>query len=239
MSKLKSRRAARAAAGSSLYTDRKELIHKAAGHVFLRKGFSATKLSDIADEAGMDRASLYYYVGSKQDIFEDIFISAVEDNIRTAKAVQAEDISTIEKLASLIESLMNSFEEKYPYFYIFVQEDLKKIEQLEDPRDEKWLATSKEMSKQYFDIIKRIISQGIDAGEIRPTLPPGTLAHCLIGMLNSSSHWFRPNGLMSGREIGRGIAKMVLHGLAEPQAMAAPTGKPETRKKNARTAALG
>lgn len=215
MSKLKSRRAARAAAGNSLYTDRKALILKAAATIFLRKGFLATKLSDIAEEADMDRASLYYYAGSKQDLFEEIFAPPVRENIQFAQAIAEEDIPALDKLAKLIEMLMVSFEEKYPFFYIFVQEDLRKIMSIDDPKNERWLTTGKALSKEYFNIIKSIIAEGINNHEIRTPLPPALVAHCLIGMVNTSAHWFKPNGMMKANEIGAGMAKMVINGLKD------------------------
>jgi AcrR family transcriptional regulator len=214
MSKLKNRRDARAASANPLYTDRKAAILEAAGKVFYRKGFLATKLSDIAEEANMDRASLYYYVGSKQDLFENIFSGAVTENINKARAIAKEDIPSLEKLAKMIESLMISFEEKYPFFYILVQEDLRKISQIGDPKNEKWLATNKKLSKEYFEVIKGIITQGIEDGEIRSSLPPGLIAHSIIGMINSSSNWFRPNGIMTAKEVGAGLAKMITEGLS-------------------------
>lgn len=215
MSKLKSRRAARAAAGNSLYTDRKALILKAAATVFLRKGFLATKLSDIAEEAEMDRASLYYYAGSKQDLFEEIFAPPVRKNIKQARAIAEQDSSALDKLAKLLEMLMVSFEEKYPFFYIFVQEDLRKIMSIGDTKNDRWLDTGKALSKEYFSIMKGIIAEGINNNEIRSTLPPALIAHCLIGMVNSSAHWFKPNGIMKAEEIGAGMAKMVINGLKD------------------------
>ncbi len=214
MSKLKSRRKSRAEAGKTLYNDRKDIIRQAAGKIFLKKGFLATKLNDIAEEANMDRASLYYYVGSKQDLYEDIFSTVVGDNIKLAKAISEEDIPAPEKLAKLMTALMSSFEDKYPYYFIFVQEDLKKIESMQDPKNDKWLKTSKELSKEYFSIVNGVITQGMESGEIRSLLPPRLITHSLIGMMTSSSQWFRPNGIMTSKEIGTAMAKMVLEGLS-------------------------
>lgn len=214
MSKLKTRRDARAAAGNTLYTDRKALILKAAGDVFLRKGFLATKLSDIAEEANMDRASLYYYVSSKQDLFEELFYESISQNVINAKVVDASDLSSVEKLAKLIQMLMDSFEKKYPLFYIFVQEDLKKIEQINDPKNDHWLATSKKLSREYFDILDGIIADGIAKKEIKASLPSNLLTRLLIGMANSSATWFSPDGKMSGQEIGKAISEMVLNGVS-------------------------
>lgn len=213
MSKLKTRRKSRAESGKTLYNDRKDIIRQAAGNVFLKKGFLATKLSDIAEEANMDRASLYYYVGSKQDLYEDIYSTVVGDNIQQAQIIAEENIPAPEKLAKLMTALMASFEEKYPYYYIFVQEDLRKIESMNDPKNEQWLETSKKLSKEYFSLINNVVTDGMASGEIRSILPPRLITHSLIGMLTSSSQWFRPNGIMKSKEIGAALAKMVLDGL--------------------------
>ena len=108
---------------------------------------------------------------------------------------------------------MASFEEKYPYYYIFVQEDLRKIESMNDPKNEQWLETSKKLSKEYFSLINNVVTDGMASGEIRSILPPRLITHSLIGMLTSSSQWFRPNGIMKSKEIGTALAKMVLDGL--------------------------
>jgi len=213
VSKLKIRRKSRAESGKSLYNDRKNIIRRAAGNVFLKKGFLATKLSDIAEEANMDRASLYYYVGSKQDLYEDIYSTVVGDNIQQAQIIAEENIPAPEKLAKLMTALMASFEEKYPYYYIFVQEDLRKIESMNDPKNEQWLETSKKLSKEYFSVINNVVTDGMASGEIRSILPPRLITHSLIGMLTSSSQWFRPDGIMKSKEIGAALANMVLDGL--------------------------
>ncbi len=213
MSKLKTRRESRAKSGKTLYNDRKDIIRRAAGNIFLKKGFLATKLSDIAEEAEMDRASLYYYVGSKQDLYEDIYSRIVGDDIQQAKAISEENIPAPEKLGKLMTALMSSFEENYPYYYIFVQEDLRKIKSMDDPKNEKWLATSNKLSKEYFSLVNIVITNGMTNGEIRSTLPPRLVTHALIGMLTSSSQWFRPNGIMKSKEIGVALAKMILEGI--------------------------
>ena len=213
MSRLKRRRDARQATDSQLYQDRQQDIRAAAAKVFMKKGFVATKLSDVAEEAQMDRASLYYYVSSKQDLFESLFTSAIENNIETATEIATTEDTSLTKIERLIQELMISFERDYPYFYIFVQEDLAKIELLGDERNDKWLKTTKRLSREYFQIVCDIVSGGIEKGEISTTLPVRLVAHNIIGMVNGSSRWFRPNDVMPASEIGRGMAKMIVNGL--------------------------
>ena len=74
MSEIAKRRAAAAASAENnpAYREKQEAIRRAAGKVFHQRGFHATKLNDVAESAGVDRASLYYYVGSKEQLFRDV-----------------------------------------------------------------------------------------------------------------------------------------------------------------------
>src|SRR5690554_2437535 len=69
------------------YQARREEIIAAAGRAFLTKGFRATSFRDIAAAVGMDRASLYYYFESKQDLFDTATRAAVTRNVRAAERV--------------------------------------------------------------------------------------------------------------------------------------------------------
>jgi AcrR family transcriptional regulator len=213
MPDLQTRRAAAAAAADPVYKERQAEIHAAAARVFLRKGFHATKLSDVAEETGLDRASLYYYVGSKRDLFHDVVDKAVTANIADAELVAARDMPSSEKLTQIIESLMSSFERFYPDLYVFVQEDVQKMNRGGGTDDDAVATMRKEWSDRYFTIVKKVVSEGIANGEFATRLPPGLVAHSLIGMMISSHRWFQPNGMLSAEEIGVGMARMVMSGL--------------------------
>jgi AcrR family transcriptional regulator len=51
---------------------------EAAERVFARKGFSAAKVAEIADEAGYTAPALYRYFAGKQEIFEGVLEAALE-----------------------------------------------------------------------------------------------------------------------------------------------------------------
>ena len=214
MSEIGRRRAAAAASAENnpAYQERLEMIRRAAGKVFHEKGFRGTKLNDIAAEAGLDRASLYYYVKSKDELFRDVVATAVEANIAAARQVVAEEVSPATKLTKMIEALMLSFERSYPYMYVFVQEDVTKLAS-EMGKDADWLATVERWGNEYFALVRNTISEGIADGTFSTTLPPGVAANCIIGMLNYSHLWFRPDGMMNADEIGAGISRLLMNGL--------------------------
>jgi AcrR family transcriptional regulator len=215
MSAIGKRRAAAAAsaADSSAYQERRRTIQEAAGRVFHRKGLAATTLTDVAEEAGMDRASLYYYVGSKDQLFREIVSEAAQANVDEAERIVATDESAREKLTLLVTSLMRSFEQHYPYLYVLVREDFGKPARMANADDD-WRAQLSEWNERYFAAVKSVVSQGMRSGEIASSLPPGIVANTVIGMVDSTHLWFQPNGIMDAAEIGAGMAEMILDGLA-------------------------
>lgn len=216
MSQIARRRTAAAAAGEpdSTYVQKREEILQAAARVFLRLGYWATKLSDVASEAGMDRASLYYYYASKDDLFHDLSSRAVIGNIEATKELaESATLTAPEKLAKAIEILMVSFEANYPYMYVLVREDVSRW-RAEDRAANEWVDKVHQWSQTYFDLLRRIINEGIESDEFNSQLPSGVLAHCVIGMLNYSYTWFEPNGVLSAAEIAAGMSKTVLAGLS-------------------------
>ena len=53
------------------YGAKRDMILKAAGPVLERNGFAGTTIEAIAREAGLDRATVYYYFADKGAIFRE------------------------------------------------------------------------------------------------------------------------------------------------------------------------
>jgi TetR/AcrR family transcriptional regulator, fatty acid metabolism regulator protein len=54
--------------------DKRRLILDAAVRVFARQGFHSTRVSDIADEAGVAYGLVYHYFNSKDEVLNELFI---------------------------------------------------------------------------------------------------------------------------------------------------------------------
>ncbi|MDA4845472.1 TetR/AcrR family transcriptional regulator [Hoeflea poritis] len=57
--------------------DRPDEVLDAALTLFARNGFAATKVEDIASEAGLSKGAIYRYFPSKEDIFESLVKRAI------------------------------------------------------------------------------------------------------------------------------------------------------------------
>jgi AcrR family transcriptional regulator len=64
---------------SSGLNDTEKKILDAAKKIFEASGFGGARMQQIADEAGISKASLHYYFRSKENLFERIFHETMED----------------------------------------------------------------------------------------------------------------------------------------------------------------
>jgi AcrR family transcriptional regulator len=60
-------------------TEPEKKILEAAKKVFELKGYAGARMQQIADEAGISKASLHYYFRSKENLFERIFDETITD----------------------------------------------------------------------------------------------------------------------------------------------------------------
>lgn len=210
-SKSAGRRAAARDDATSGYADRRAEILRAAAGVFKSRGLRGSTFSHVAEALGTDRASLYYYFSSKEELFQELVSEAVRVNLDAATAVSKEKIDAPEKLRRIIEALMVSYGEFYPVLYLLIQENLSHVA----PEHQDWADGIREVNRKYEKLLVRIIEQGQKDGTIRTHAPPWVLAYGIIGMVGWSNRWFNPaDSELSAEEIGKAFADTVLDGLA-------------------------
>src|ERR1700722_18534822 len=134
---------------SAAYQERREEIKQAAARLFKQHGFRGTSISQVAAALDIDRATLYYYVGSKEELFDDVVTEAVRANVDVAESILARQAPAPDKMRELIISLMRSYAENYPFLYVFIQENLS---QVAGPRSQ-WSTEMRALNRRYEDIL--------------------------------------------------------------------------------------
>ncbi|MFM7474134.1 MAG: TetR/AcrR family transcriptional regulator [Crocinitomicaceae bacterium] len=100
-----------------------EKIKEAAKAVFLQKGFSGCTTREIAKASGMNVALVCYYFRSKDQLFQLIFQSVMEEFMHSLIQVFQEEMPLKEKMRILIEKRYE-FVEKNPEFPNFIHNEL-------------------------------------------------------------------------------------------------------------------
>jgi AcrR family transcriptional regulator len=162
------------------YLDKHQEVVVAATSIFLQKGYENTKLRDISDALGMDRATLYYYASSKKDLFEEVLKNASEKNVNFVEQLVDRQIPASEKLSLAIDALMQSYRRDYPYLAIFLQQYLHASSE-ESPG---LAQESGSWGRRYYLALRSILQEGVRSGEFAFTLPVGVATNAVIGMIN-------------------------------------------------------
>lgn len=98
-------------------------IFEAAIRIFTEKGFAGSRMQEIADSAGINKALLHYYFRSKNKLFDSVFEHLIKTMLPHFGKVFSEDGSLQEKFESFFEEHI-SFLQKHPFLPSFVIQEL-------------------------------------------------------------------------------------------------------------------
>jgi AcrR family transcriptional regulator len=186
--------------------ERKREIVDAASRVFRRRGLQATGMRDIAAELGMAVGNLYYYFKDREELLAFVQEDALAGLLALADRVRELDAPADRKLALLIEGhvvRLNDPEEGTPGSLAHLE-----VEAL----GERWRAAVQARRDEYERALRDVLEEGIAAGVFRPA-DPKVAALTILGAVNWTVKWFRPEGGKSAHEIGREAAEMLVRGL--------------------------
>lgn len=91
--------------------ERKEQILYHALRLFVRKGLTATRMTDIASSAGVSQGLAYHYYSSKEAIFVELIKNAYGRMTEAALGLEKLELSPQEKITMAAEQLMKGFAE--------------------------------------------------------------------------------------------------------------------------------
>lgn len=208
-SRIGQRREAALSDGNEVYKAKRHELIRAAAMVFKERGYEAATLTDIAKAFGSDRASLYYYVAGKEELFQEAVRGVLDENVEVAGRILDMDADARTKLQLLVEQLIGSYEQHYPYMFVYIQEDMRKVAHEQSP----WAREMVRQTRQFESIVIKVIKQGVAEGSFRDDLSVSMAANALFGMVNWTHRWFRPTRQRSAREIADAFCTLLFEGL--------------------------
>jgi TetR/AcrR family transcriptional regulator, cholesterol catabolism regulator len=210
MSNISRRRRTAQSDGSADYAAKRLELLRIATKLFKERGFQSTKLADIAQAARLDRASIYYYVSSKEELFHESVEGVLDESIKLARKLLAdEQLRSIERLHRIYVALMVSYEENYPATFVYIQEQMHQVAGDETA----WAQEIMTKTRAFDQILLGFIRGAIEAGDLRADILPRLVENALFGMLNWTHRWFVPGGGMSGKEVGEALWSIFTDGM--------------------------
>ncbi|MFW5967308.1 MAG: TetR/AcrR family transcriptional regulator [Persicimonas sp.] len=140
--------------------ERADQILEAARACFMRRGYFATKMDEIARESGLSKGGIYFHFDSKRHIFRRL----VEREYQRDMAFIESVIDAERDIAAILVELGEHFVQEFaatdkPRFTAIIAEMA--------IRDEEIQEMLTELQQNYIGRLTRVIEQAIEQGEVR------------------------------------------------------------------------
>jgi AcrR family transcriptional regulator len=183
---------------------RKEVILEKAAHLFRKNGFNATSMRDLAENVGVEAASLYNHINSKAELLQEICFKIANKFTEHMDELMASDQTAIAKIEAVlrfhIRQMIHNFEE------VYVSD--REWKHLTDP----YLSNFKNQRRTHRQRIASIIEEGIRKGEIKKIDAP-TAVLILLHAVSGIESWHRSRQKISGELLEQNMILILIEGL--------------------------
>ncbi len=145
--------------------------------MFREKGYASTSMRDLAKSVGMEAASLYNHIKSKQEILAELLLDVAQSFMDGMEEIESSPKSPLSKIEDLIKLHIHIAVDKTDASSLLTQE----WRHLEGDA----LTEFNNKRKDYEIRFREIISRGIENGEIKKVDPEIALFSIL-----STLRWF-------------------------------------------------
>ncbi|GAA2413648.1 TetR/AcrR family transcriptional regulator [Streptomyces pulveraceus] len=177
----------------------------AAVDAFAERGYHATTTRDIAGRAGMSPAALYIHYKTKEELLHRISRIGHDRALSVLEAAADGGGTAAERLAEAVRSFVRWHAERHTTARV-VQYEL-------DALGEEHRTEIVELRRRSDAVVRRIIGEGVRAGEFDvPDVPGTTLA--VLSLCIDVARWFNAQGSRTPDEVGELYADLVLRMVA-------------------------
>lgn len=182
----------------------RENILEAAAQVFRRKGFHGASMQDIAEAVNLQKASLYHHVSSKQEILLALLDRALEILLERIAPISSQSIPADEKLKQMIRAYLQILAENTDLSAVLLFEH-RSLERKQHARHVP--------NRDKFEALWRaVLVEGVTSRRFKCDHPALT-ARAVLGIMNWTITWYRPNGDLTIDQIADQYSNLLLRGL--------------------------
>ena len=159
---------------SAALEDKRRQLLDAAVRVFARKGYHASRVGDIAEEAGVAHGLLYHYFKSKDQVLEAVFHENWSLLVARIESVEETDEPAADQLRHISAIVLRTWLHLPDVVRVVIQE----------------FGRSPELGERIgeltlpIDTLQRVIARGIERGEFRKDVDPAFAATVVYGSID-------------------------------------------------------
>jgi AcrR family transcriptional regulator len=183
---------------------KKDIILQKAAIMFREKGFSATSMRDLAESVGIEAASLYNHIRSKNEILEAICFDVANRFNSNMEIIEASTQNSIEKVETLLRFHIRQMVERYEEVFVADRE----WKHLSDP----YLSNYQNQRRSYRRRFAAIIESGKQKKDIKNIDAP-TAVLIMLHAISGIESWHRSKEKISAQELEDNMVVIMIDGL--------------------------
>ncbi len=192
-------------AATSRGDDRQLQLLEIACRLFSERGFGGTSLRDIAEEAQITKAALYYHFPNKEALFTKIVLESLQALVTTVREACEQAATPEEKVRAFMVTTADCYQQNREG-WIASSNAFRTHE--ESPARTAALA----LRDEYESLLRSIIRDGIKAGQFRD-VDPAMAGRVLLSSINSMSRWHNPRGKLTAPMVAEQFVDIILGGM--------------------------
>ena len=172
--------------------------------MFKERGFAATSMRDLAKEVGIEPASLYSHISSKEELLSDICFQLADEFNESLSNVESMDLQSDELLKQAILAHVQVITNNLDAAGVFLHEwrFLKREN----------LIRFKGLRDNYEERFRNIIEDGQNEFIFKEVSSHFTI-RTIFSSLNWIYDWYLPDGEMTPEDIAEELSAIILNGI--------------------------
>ena len=183
---------------------KKEFILQKAAHMFREKGFAATSMRDLAETVGIEAASLYNHIRSKNEMLESICFDVANRFNTNMEIIETSHQKSIDKIEVLLRFHIQQMIENFAEVTVCDRE----WKLLNEP----YLSNFHNQRRGYRKRFAAIIEKGIKAGEVKKIDAP-TAVLIMLHAISGIESWHHSKAKINATELENNMILIMTHGL--------------------------
>lgn len=177
----------------------------AAATLFRQKGYDGASIRELAALVGIQNASMYHHIRSKNDLLYTLSVESLTKITTTTERAVASEREPLERLRALIIAhLEASLADRDRHATMLIE-----LRSLSTDRRKEVVG----LRDRYERLVETTVADAQAAGAVRSDVSVRLLTLALLNLLNWTIFWYRPDGGLGAGEIASTFASIYLDGV--------------------------
>lgn len=185
-------------------TDRRTEIRRTAKKLFQERGYAATSMRDLAKEVGIEAASLYNHLSSKEELLQEMCFDIADQFFNAFQSAVASETTISKKLKAAIKAHIGVIARNVDASTVFFHEWMF----LNEPE----LSRFKKLRSKYEQGFRDLIQKGIAEKDFKEA-NVRLVTFTILSALNATYDLYKSKEKLDQEEIAENISNLLFKGL--------------------------